>query len=164
MGTKVKAPHCQHLCLRTIGPVSPSRPQLGLCLRVETTEWCGISPYQVLGRAVGVEWARGTYLVKPFSRASRSKNSMRAECHLAQRFEALPVDARGRVNDSDGVVVELTVETAFVERCYFMGEASLVNDHSRVVLGRPMTGLFVNGVGVGRNYIVKSLVNTAKFS
>ena len=95
----------QHLCLRTIGPVSPSRPQLVLVLaRGNDGVVRHLSAYQVLGRAVGVEWARG---VPTWSNRSPGLHVLQEfdeggmpSCPAV--FEALPVDARGRVNDSDG--------------------------------------------------------------
>ena len=105
VGTKVKAPHCAASMSSDNRTVFPSRPQLVLVLaRGNDGVVRHLSAYQVLGRAVGVEWARG---VPTWSNRSPGLHVLQEfdeggmpSCPAV--FEALPVDARGRVNDSDG--------------------------------------------------------------
>jgi hypothetical protein len=131
----------QHLCLRTIGTAYPSQPQLLLVLaRGNDGVVRHLSAYQVLGRTVGVEWARG---VPTWSNRSPGLHVLQElddegmpVCPAV--FEALPVDARGRVNDTRGSRDSVVRGDTGGGRMILLhrGRPLLVNDRGRVFLGR----------------------------
>lgn len=91
----------QHLCLRTIGPMSQHQPQLVLVLaRGNDGIVRHLSTYQVLGRTLGVEWARG---VPTWSNRSPGLHVLQEvneegipSCPAV--FEAVPVNYGGQIS------------------------------------------------------------------